>query len=275
MKYKLLCTDMDGTLLDDRKEISTVNREAIKLANDNGVKVVVCTGRLFVSSKFYSDLLELKTPVIASNGAYIREKDRDEVIYKCAINKKECMEILNLFRKYNIYAHFYTEDTIFADKIIYVSQKYLEYNKTIPKDVQVKVKVVEDWEKVFEEYDGKIFKAFATDENTEKIRKAKEEFKKLSKFNVVSSYDSNFEIMSKEVSKGRAVEILAGFYGINKDEIICIGDNENDLSMIEYAGLGVAMKNGSNLVKDNSNYITDTNNNNGVAKVIDKFIFNK
>src|SRR3712207_9057504 len=87
---------------------------------------------------------------------------------------------------------------------------------------------------------------------------------------VVSSLGDNFEIMNKGVSKGRGVQELAEFYGLTKDEVICIGDGENDLSMIEYAGLGIAMGNAPNFIKEKANYITDTNDNDGVAKAIEK-----
>jgi hydroxymethylpyrimidine pyrophosphatase-like HAD family hydrolase len=78
--------------------------------------------------------------------------------------------------------------------------------------------------------------------------------------------------MCKGVSKGRAVEILAAFYNIKREEIICIGDNENDISMIKYAGMGVAMGNSENFIKELANYVTDTNVNDGVAKAIEKLI---
>lgn len=91
---------------------------------------------------------------------------------------------------------------------------------------------------------------------------------------VVSSYENNFEIMTNGVSKGRGVEILAAYYNIKPEEIICIGDNENDLSMIKFAALGVAMGNAPSSIKEQADYVTDTNDNDGVAKVIEKFILN-
>jgi hypothetical protein len=102
--------------------------------------------------------------------------------------------------------------------------------------------------------------------------KAKEELSQQEDLEVVSSSSTNFEVMKKGVSKGRAVEILAGFYGIKQEEIICIGDNENDLSMIEYAGLGIAMENSERILLNSAKHITDTNNKDGVAKAIEKFI---
>ncbi len=81
MSYKLICIDMDGTLLNNKHEISERNKEAIKKATERGVKVAVTTGRLFTSAKYYAGLLGVKTPIISCNGAFIREKDEDKIIY--------------------------------------------------------------------------------------------------------------------------------------------------------------------------------------------------
>jgi Cof subfamily protein (haloacid dehalogenase superfamily) len=91
---------------------------------------------------------------------------------------------------------------------------------------------------------------------------------------IVSSFSNNIEIMNHGISKGNAVKILAAYYGIKKEEIICFGDAENDISMLEYAGLGIAMGNAEAYVKEKADYVTDTNDNDGVAKAIEKYIFN-
>ena len=139
MDYKLICIDMDGTLLNDKKIISERNLRAIRLASEKGVRIAVCTGRIFTSADFFSELLGVKSPVIASNGAYIREKDRDEVVYKATLGAEKCKKLLSVFRQYDIYPHYYTSDTVFTEKLIYSSSFYEEVNKTLPKDKQVKI----------------------------------------------------------------------------------------------------------------------------------------
>ncbi|WP_291633986.1 Cof-type HAD-IIB family hydrolase, partial [Clostridium sp.] len=267
MDYKLICIDMDGTLLNDKKIISERNLRAIRLASKKGARIAVCTGRIFTSADFFSDLLGVKSPVIASNGAYIREKDRDEVVYKATLGMEKCMKLLSVFRQYGIYPHYYTSDTVFTEKLIYSSSFYEEVNKTLPKDMQVKIIVVKDWNETFQKYEAEIFKGVAVEEDLEKLKSAKDTVRDMDEFEVVSSRFDNFEVMNKGVSKGSAVKILADYYGINSDQVICIGDSENDLTMIKYAGLGVAMANGDECVKEAAKYITDSNNNDGVAKV--------
>jgi len=270
--YKLICIDMDGTLLNDEKKISIKNHQAIKEAYKRGVKVVVCTGRLYTSAFYYSHLLEVKTPVIASNGAVIKEKDNNKTIYRASLGIENCYKILEVCKKYNFYAHFNTEDTIFTEKIIHSSQSYAKINESMPKEMQIKIEVIEDWDSIFEKYSEEIVKCIVIDEEGEKISKAKRELAEISSLEVVSSFERNFEVMSSGVSKGRAAEILAKYYDFSPSEVICIGDNENDLSMIKYAGLGVAMGNAIPIVKSQADYITATNNDDGVAEVIEKFV---
>lgn len=272
MDYKLICIDMDGTLLNDKKTISDRNLRAINLACEKGVRIAVCTGRIFTSADFFSELLGVKSPVIASNGAYIREKDRDEVVYESTLGVEKCKKLLSVFRQYDIYPHYYTSDTVFTEKLIYSSSFYEEVNKTLPKDKQIKIILVKDWEKTFQKYEKEIFKGIAVDEDIEKIQKAKMSLKGMEEFEVVSSRFDNFEVMNKGVSKGSAVKKLAEYYGISREQVICIGDSENDLSMINFAGLGVAMGNGDENVKEAAKYVTDSNNCDGVAKVIEKFV---
>lgn len=272
MSYKLICIDMDGTLLSDEKRISEINIDAIKKAYQKGVKIAVCTGRIFTSADYFGNLLNVKAPIIASNGAYIIEKDRNEVVYKGLLGYENSLKTLKILKKYNIYPHFYTTNTIFTEKIVYSSYFYTIVNNSLPKGKKVKIKVVDNWEEVFKKYENEILKGIGIDDDVERVMKAKEELCKSKDVEVVSSSYNNFEVMRQGVSKGKAVQILSSYYSISKDEIICIGDSENDLSMIEYAGLGIAMGNASDEIKNVADFVTDNNNENGVAKVIEKFV---
>jgi Cof subfamily protein (haloacid dehalogenase superfamily) len=271
MKYKLLCMDMDGTLLNDEKVVSEINKEAIKKAIGKGVKAVICTGRMFTSAIHYSELLESKAPIISSNGAYIREKDRDEAIYKSVLGVNNCRSILEILNKYGMAPNFHTPDSIFTDRSNDSYKMYSKYNQNALNN-KVNIQIVDNWEDVFDKYKDDIVKCITIDNDLEKIRKAKSEMAQNPELEVVSSFENNFEVMQKGVSKGRGVEVLAAYYGIDREEVICIGDNENDLTMIQYAGLGIAMGNSDEEIKEIADYITATNNEDGVAKAIERFI---
>jgi HAD-superfamily hydrolase, subfamily IIB len=272
LNYKLLCIDMDGTLLNDNKEISERNREALKKAQERKVKVVISTGRLFTSAYYYADLIGIKAPIISANGAFIREKDRNEVIYKSLLGKENCEKVLKVLREQGLIPNFHTSEAIYTEKSNQHIQMYMKANDRYPENKRVKIEFVEDWSRVFEENKDEILKCLTIENDIKKVQRAKEEIIKLGILEVVSSATNNFEVMCKGVSKGRGVEILAAYYNIPREEVICIGDNENDLSMIEYAGLGIAMGNADEDTKAAAQYITGTNNESGVAMAIEKFI---
>lgn len=273
LKYKLICIDMDGTLLSDKHEVPELNKEMIKEATKQGVKIAITTGRIFTSAKRYSDLIGTDTPIIASNGAYIREKDKDEVIYESNLSKEQFYKILEVIKKYNLNVYFNTCDTMITESVIPDNHAYKTMDADLAEEYKIKFKENAEFDKVFDEFNGKILKAICIeDQNKEALNKAKEEMQKYDDLEVVSSWHNNFEVMPKGTSKGNAVKILAQMLEIDREEVICIGDSENDLSMIKYAGLGVAMGNALDIVKENADYITNTNSEAGVGKVIQKFI---
>jgi Cof subfamily protein (haloacid dehalogenase superfamily) len=272
MKYKLVCVDMDGTLLNDKKQVTQRSKVAIARALEKGVKVVICTGRLFTAANEYADMIGIKAPIISANGAYIKEKDRDEVIYKSVLGLDNIKNIMDVVKKYDISPNFYTTDSIYTNKSNLAYQFYSKFNMNAAINNNIKLHIVDNLEEKLEENKEEILKCIAIDDDIEKIKKIKEELSKFEGLEIVSSFMNNFEVMKKGVSKGSGVKVLAEYYGYGKESVICIGDNENDLSMIEYAGLGIAMENSEKMVLEVADYITASNNDDGVAKAIEKFV---
>lgn len=275
MKYKMIAVDMDGTLLKDNKEVSEVNKEAIRKAREAGVKVVVCTGRIFTSAKAYAKIVGSLAPIIASNGAYIREKDKDEVIYEKPLPVEKLLKVISIIKEQGFYPHIYTTNTIYTEKLVFSSKNYATWNENLAEKDRVIIEIVEDINEVVSDGRHLFIKAVAMGDDLEKLNVLRNRIKEEVEVSIMSSVPNNLEITEFGTSKGEGVRILADFYGIKKEEVICIGDNENDISMIEYAGLGVAMENSPEAIKAIADYVTDTNENDGVAKVIEKFIFNK
>jgi Cof subfamily protein (haloacid dehalogenase superfamily) len=276
MKYKLVCIDMDGTLLNSKHKISETSKKVLKKAYNMGVHIVISTGRIYVDAKGYSNLIGVKSPVIASNGAVIKEKDRSEVIYKSVIDKKLCFKLLDVCFKHDVVPNFSTSDKLYTGSILV--SIFFEITKLkggINKEVKIEyVKSFGKWNKVLEKEKDNIVKCEVMNKSKSKLRKFREELKKIKEIELASSSKHNVEITCKGVSKGRAVKVLANYYNIKREEIIAIGDSENDLSMIEFAVLGIAMGNAIDMVKEKADFITDTNDNDGVAKAVDKFVLN-
>lgn len=275
MAIKLICIDMDGTLLIDQQNISKENKDAIKGAISKGVHVAITTGRVYDCAKLYSDEIGLKTPIIASNGAFIGGSN-GEVIYNNPLNYSEVNDFLKLTDKYNLYSYLTANFGIVSTTELPENHIYKILNNRLKNDEKIKLEVIDNIEDACSLYPNELLKGVCVEkDDTEKLMKAKYELKKLNpELEIVSSWDDNFEIMKKGSSKGEAVAQLAKHFNLKRDEIMCIGDSENDLSMIEYAGVGVAMGNAIDKVKEAAQYVTTPNTESGVAKAIRKFILN-
>ncbi|MGG7324123.1 Cof-type HAD-IIB family hydrolase [Clostridium baratii] len=275
MTYKMVCIDMDGTLLGKRKSISEESKRVIKEVSKKGVKVVVTTGRLYNNAAYYSDLIGASDAVIAGNGAVIKEKSKDEVIYRSKIDTDICKELLLKAKKCGVILHLHTIDRIITNscisniiaKIVLPGRKY----KSFPIHTET-IKNIDSIDKVLNKYNGEVTKCIMFSTSAKKTIKFKEEIKNIKGIVCYPSGDKSIEINKAGVSKGNAVKFLGEYYDIKREEIICIGDNENDISMIEYAGLGIAMGNAIKNLKEKANYITDTNTNDGVRKALEKFV---
>jgi Cof subfamily protein (haloacid dehalogenase superfamily) len=277
MGYKLICIDMDGTLFNRKKQITEATKESLRKAYEMGVQIVISTGRTYVDAEYYSNLIGVKSPVISANGAYIKEKDKNEIIYHSLLGETLALRILQICDESNmafslhtsqkeyyggiflkiLWAIFYLKSRL-RGQIMMVGREYITTNA--------------QWLKVIANERDHIVKCVIIDMSQAKLRKIRDKLINIAELEVTSSASNNIEIARKGVSKGQGVEILTHYYNLKKDEVMAIGDSENDLSMIEYAGLGVAMGNATDIVKEKANYITDTNDHDGVAKVIDKFV---
>ena len=271
-KYKMVVMDMDYTLLNKQKEVSSRNKEALADAMKKGVHLVAATGRIYSSARFYTRLLGMNTPIIASNGAIIKDDYTNKVMFQSILLDEIALEMIKLCRKNGLYCHLYSEDAVYTEKIINISQKYEEWNQTLKKEDRINVKVVESLEKTVEEERGKILKAVVVDDDEKKLASIRNEIMSTEKVSVSQSLKDNLEVMNKGINKGNAIRILGEIYGINREEIIAIGDNENDISMIEYAGLGIAMGNAVDTLKERADYITGNYDEDGVAQAIEKFV---
>lgn len=270
---------MDGTLLDSNNEVTERNKKALRKAKELGVNISITTGRLYCSAKYYSDLIGIDTAVLASNGAYIKIGSTDDVI-ETPLSKDIVLQIYNIVKKYGLSANFNSWDTLIRENEVSKTHTYNIMNKDLPDEKKVKFLIdKKDFPNTLKNYKGNILKSIVIEEgdNKDNLWAAKKEIKETFKdtLHVVSSGNDNFEIIANTTSKGKSVAYLAERLKIKQSEVMCIGDSENDLSMIEYAGIGVAMGNGLDIVKEHADYVTDTNNNSGVAKAIEHFILQK
>lgn len=264
--YKLVALDMDGTLLNEDKKISKENFKAIQKAKKNGVKVVLATGRPIKGINRYLEELNLLTEddyAVAFNGAVVQNTKTGEVIAENLLALDDLEYLYNLSKKLSVNIHALTPTSCITPKVNEYSE--LESNmNNIPLEIV-------DFNKV--DNSTTIVKIMFIDKEAI-LSKAIEKLPKevYEKYTVVRSAPFFLEFINRKVNKGFGVELLAKNLGIKQEEVICMGDAGNDIHMIQYAGLGVAMGNAFPELKQIANYITKTNNENGVAHVINKFV---
>lgn len=261
---------MDGTLLNSKGEVSAENISALKELQDKGFYVAIATGRIYTTAKVYAKHLGILTPIICCNGAMVKNLENDKEIYTNPMSKEDSLKVIDICREHDLYFHFYSDDTIYGEKLENKMLYFSEWGKTLEEKDRIKIEIVEDSKEVIER--ETIYKFGIQDDNKELLDGIAHLINSTLDVEAHKSLSNMLDIMNKGVTKGKAIENLANSLGVSREEVIAIGDNENDLSMIRYAGLGVAMGNAEDKVKDASDYIADTNDNHGVAKVVRKFM---
>ncbi|MDY4078823.1 MAG: Cof-type HAD-IIB family hydrolase [Clostridium sp.] len=285
---KLIASDMDGTLLNDNHEIDKETAEAIKKAEESGIIFVISTGREYENVRYILDKKHIRCQCILSNGAEYRDENGN-ILDVININENSAKEIIQIFKDNNISARMFTDKGIFTTStrekaLEEITFRTLTFNKNLTKEEAKKIaekenfftclKYVEDVEKFFE--DGiEIRKFVAFHEDIELLNKLKETIGKIGGLAISSSFNDNIEITDINAQKGIILEKVITKMGIDKKDVVILGDSFNDYSMFEIFEESVAMKNAIPEVKKIAKYITDTNDNQGVAKAIYKILNNQ
>ncbi len=283
--YKMIILDLDGTLLNDYKEVSKENIEMIKRAyEEKGIISVIATGRPLGYAKEVTNLYDcfFTNYIIASNGAIIENTSTNEYIHKISFTNEEIASIRKIYLEENAdYMMLSTDKQAITETKNNESIDGMGINLTEKKE---KTENIEERIKSNPNIE-KLLCIIGADIPT--LEKIKEKTKKLEgmETSVISRYlykseENTFEstyidINKKGCSKKNAILKLAEILKIEQEEIIVMGDGGNDISMFECAGLKIAMENGGDYLKEKADYITATNNESGVAKAIKKFIFNE
>ncbi|MDP2892491.1 MAG: Cof-type HAD-IIB family hydrolase [Bacillota bacterium] len=261
MKIKLLALDLDDTLLDQDAKITPRAERAVKNAAKQGVKVVLATGRHFDCVKIYAAQLGLDAPVITQGGSEIFGMDGKR-LYACFLSPRQAREIIAFALEEGVHYQTYTDDGFCYERENEYTRQYHEFNGLkgieVPnlRDTEVhtpKVLLIEKPEKV-----------------TELMTKAKQRFGR--KYNITTSKPIYLEFNRVGASKGAAVEYIAKMYGFSRENVMAIGDGLIDMSMILFAGFGVAMANASEAVRTTADYVARSNRDDGAARAIEQFI---
>ncbi|MBR0597880.1 Cof-type HAD-IIB family hydrolase [Sinanaerobacter chloroacetimidivorans] len=266
--YKLIVSDMDGTLLRDDHSVSEYTKSIIQRAAKNGTEFMLATGRIYGGARRYSAELGLNTPILACNGALIKEAGGRKV-YGKPIASEALSEVFQFLTDKGLYFHFYGEECFYTEKFSPQWSGFYQFNNELPEDERFPMMEVNPFQILDKD---EIYKVLVHCEEEER-GVLYSELTELPGISVTSSWYNSFDICAEQVSKANAIEKYAKGKNILPSEIMCFGDNFNDIDMIQFAGLGVAVENAVPKLKELADYVTGTNNQDGVARAIEKFLF--
>lgn len=269
---KMVALDLDGTTLNDNGEISERTVAAFKKAMEQGVHIVICTGRTFQSLP--SQLFEIEglEYVVTSNGAKITRLADRETVYENNIGGAAVAQIAEILRPAGYSLEVFLKGAAYIAKEEY--EEYQEIGSTyrdISYILNTRKPVADFFDFIHENKDHieNINISFPKMEDRALLMKMLEPVENVT---LTSSFVHNIEVGGETTSKAEALRHLMGALNLTSEELLAAGDSPNDLEMIKLAGIGVVMDNASDHMKAYADYVTDTNGQDGVAKAIERFV---
>ncbi len=262
-RYRLIAIDLDDTLLDNELRVSPRTRQALHRTVERGSIVTIATGRMYRSALPLALDLEIEAPIITYQGALVKNARSGEVLLDRPVPLALAAQVLAEGYKTGIHINLYLHDNLYVDKItpegagyaglagveLYPVGNLLEFMRSEPAKI-VFIAEPARLDRLNEELPARFGDSLY----------------------ITKSKPNYLEFMHPRATKGQALQALAGRYGVCREEVMAFGDSYNDLDMIEFAGMGVAMGNSPEEVKEKADYVTGTNQNEGVAEVLEKFV---
>jgi len=267
VRIRLLAIDLDGTLVNDRLEMDPRDVAAVKAATAAGVTVVLATGRMFKSSLRYAEPLGLTGPIINYQGAVVREIASGDVWYRCELTVPMQQRVLALAEPMDWHVNAYVDERVYTARARPEADLYARI-AMVPYEV---VGPLSKWLR----QDSTKMVLVDMDPADVPARMAELSARMGDVARVTRSLDWFVEVVNPEVSKSRALAMVANRLGVAREEVCAIGDNTNDEDMVSWAGFGVAMGQAPEALKVVAKYVTGRIGEAGVAQVIERFVIEK
>ena len=279
---KLIASDLDGTMFEKGNVIPETNLKAINDINNANINFTICTGKTY--SLFKNICEDIGTGYgIFGNGNQIINLKTGEEIYRKLLKNEDVLFCINTAKKLNLHVHLYTNKEVITEKLLYMDLRNFELTKN-DKNIDLEFKIVTDIQKYVKRENPEILKLVISAEKD--LASLKKEFaknknlqvnliRKVDKYRdeIIGKEYEYLDIMPAGINKEQALEVLENYLKIDKSEVLAIGDNLNDLEMIKDSGVGIAVANAYDEVKEVANYTTTTTaQNGGFAEAVYKFI---
>jgi Cof subfamily protein (haloacid dehalogenase superfamily) len=265
IQYKMLVLDLDDTLLTDNHQISTKNKEMLIKAQEMGVKVVLASGRPTPAMMQYAHDLQLAkygSFVISFNGATITDMSNQQVVFERSLTKEEIHSLHDFSLENNVHIITYSDKGVVSE----TESEYIDVELSLTGLPHHKVASFKD------EVQSSAVKCILLEDPA--YLKSVELKLKTERADLSVSISKPFflEVMPQGIDKAASIDILAKQLDIKQEEVIAVGNAGNDLSMIQYAGLGIWVDNVTPELRQHADIVVASNNNDGVAEVVQRFI---
>ena len=267
MPIRLVAIDLDGTLVNDSLVIHPRDVAAVKAATAAGVHVIIATGRMFRSSVPYAKTLGLTGPMINYQGAVVREIDSGDVLYKCELTVEMQRRVLAFTEPRDWHVKAYINEQVDTERARPEADLYARISG-VPYET---VGQLSSWVS----HDSTKMVLVDLDQDGVPERMAELSASMGSIARVTRSLAWFVEVINPQVSKARALAMVANRFGVSQADVCAIGDNKNDEEMIAWAGLGVAMGDAPPEVRAIAGHVTGTVNEAGVADALERFVFGR
>lgn len=272
IKTRMIGMDLDGTLLKTNKELTSYTKDVLKRAIEQGIIVMPATGR--PQTGVPKELLEFPgiRYAVTSNGARVIDLNSKEVMVEELLAHDIAGQLLDVFERYDTFREIYFDGVGYAseDGINNIS-RYLPV-APMANYITSTRKAVKNVREKFDEIDKPVDKIQALFTSVADRDAARKEIEHIPGIEITGALAMNLEVNAAGVNKGKAMIELGKVLGIPREEIMAFGDGDNDLKMIMEVGTGVAMENGVPAIKKAADYIALSNDEEGVAKFIEKYV---
>ena len=271
-QIKMIGLDLDGTLLNTRKELTDYSKKVLQKAIDEGIIVLVATGRPYTGIPEELRNFPGMRYALTSNGARVLDTQEGELLIEELLPSEDAIRALKIFRKYDTMQEIYFDGQGYADEEKMVQIQRYHHNPHMWDYVRKSRIIVPDIIKLAEQRQLPMDKIQGLFADMSEREAAWKELEKDQKLELVGSLKYNIEVNAAGVNKGKGLVKLGQLLGIKKEEIMACGDGDNDVTMLQEVGLGVAMANAEELVLRAADYVTESNDADGVAKAIERFV---
>jgi len=271
---KLIALDLDGTLLDSQKRLSQRNEDVLKECIRHGIEIVPCTGRIWNGVPDFIRNIPGIHYAITINGAVVEDVISRRVLRERKMSVEQAMEILELAKKFETMYDVYVNGHGYGEARFMDHMERYGVDPGIRDMVRRTRQIVPDVAEKVKELDEPVEKINYFFGDQEERSRARLALEARGDMVISSSFRNNLEINLAGATKGDGIRCLAEHLGLNPEETMGFGDGENDITMMQLAGIGVAMGNGEDSVKAAADYVTDINDADGVALAIEKFVLN-